>query len=671
MLCKADRDLVARDPGLPGLAALLDPEHVARLLGHPAELTYLRYKPGVNATATARCADGQFFVLRTAPEARFTDYLSRPNWRKHGIWDVAACLVALPVWRDRKIPAARKLRKADPDSLVTFKPNRRFVQRIDGGLRRAFAPGLFDQARAGAYLGEGFGGARLLASDAIKATLDIEWVAGRAADHSPSPELYRRIGARLADLHRHPMRGLCPLPATDPSRSLHDLADLLPDLAPRALHCAAMLSGHHAACRPKVAACHGDFSADQVIVTPDDAVCFIDWDRAGTGDPLCDVASFLARLDYDPSTRQDLSQAFLDGYGMTAEDIRPHRAAALAGLLIEPFRDRHPDWPERCAALLQRVEALLAPLGTPAFHIAQTPATVADALGWTPSEVQCLRLKPGRRAIFRYADTVGRAAYGKLRFGRADRRTPALQSAVRAAGLDGRHGVQVPAVLAEMKEACLWFQEEIKGPDLTCLLLNDTSEDVLRNALRQTGEALARLHTSGVEVARDWTLAQECAVLTQALAAEKARAPENISAFQAVERALAPDIARLETPAEPVLLHRDFYPDQVICSAGGVALLDLDLVAMGDPAVDLGNFLAHLDELALRHHKGLGTTAARDMAFLDGYAAHASLPDMSRITAARRISLARHIHISQRFPDRRHEAEEIIAHLKLNRAGFS
>jgi hypothetical protein len=39
---------------------------------------------------------------------------------------------------------------------------------------------------------------------------------------------------------------------------------------------------------------HGDFSLDQVIIGPDGGLGFIDWDRAGVGNPAADLASAAA-----------------------------------------------------------------------------------------------------------------------------------------------------------------------------------------------------------------------------------------------------------------------------------------------------------------------------------------------------------------------------------------
>ncbi|RME40556.1 MAG: hypothetical protein D6788_03090, partial [Planctomycetota bacterium] len=55
-----------------------------------------------------------------------------------------------------------------------------------------------------------------------------------------------------------------------------------------------------------------------------------------------------------------------------------------------------------------------------------------------------------------------------------------------------------------------------------------------------------------------------------------------------------------EVPAgRPCVLHRDFYERQFTLGREGITLMDLDTLAVGDPAVDWGNFLAHLVLMAL------------------------------------------------------------------------
>lgn len=74
-------------------------------------------------------------------------------------------------------------------------------------------------------------------------------------------------------------------------------------------------------------------------------------------------------------------------------------------------------------------------------------------------------------------------------------------------------------------------------------------------------------------------------------------------------------------PSVPARLHRDLHDKQLLIAPGGpVGLLDLDLSAAGEPALDLANLLTHLH---LRHLQGIvGRTRSRSAlsALLDGYA---------------------------------------------------
>ena len=50
----------------------------------------------------------------------------------------------------------------------------------------------------------------------------------------------------------------------------------------------------------------------------------------------------------------------------------------------------------------------------------------------------------------------------------------------------------------------------------------------------------------------------------------------------------------------PQGIHRDFYPDQVLIDGDHLYVIDFDLYCMGDPALDIGNFMGHIIEHSLR-----------------------------------------------------------------------
>jgi Phosphotransferase enzyme family len=68
------------------------------------------------------------------------------------------------------------------------------------------------------------------------------------------------------------------------------------------------------------------------------------------------------------------------------------------------------------------------------------------------------------------------------------------------------------------------------------------------------------------------------------------------------------------------LVHRDFHDRQVLVGAGGtVGIIDFDTLAIGEPAVDLGNALAHLDLAAAQGLASSARIAEHADAFLSAY----------------------------------------------------
>jgi aminoglycoside phosphotransferase (APT) family kinase protein len=96
--------------------------------------------------------------------------------------------------------------------------------------------------------------------------------------------------------------------------------------------------------------------------------------------------------------------------------------------------------------------------------------------------------------------------------------------------------------------------------------------------------------------------------------------------------------------AEPVLCHGDFTPGQLVRVPGGLALLDLDTVALGDPASDLGRFLAYEAVRAARVERSPAPVAAARAAFLAAYGAPPGGAEptrlLARLWAYQRLNLA-------------------------------
>jgi len=204
--------------------------------------------------------------------------------------------------------------------------------------------------------------------------------------------------------------------------------------------------------------------------------------------------------------------------------------------------------------------------------------------------------RPEKRAVVRLAAPQQETSYVKLV------RPRRLARTVTGARLTVA-GVATPAVQAVDERAGRVTFAELPGRMLYDLLGDPTTTDAdLATVSSAVGGAVRHLHTSTVvaalpshdaaaelDMARRWIhLAAEHQLLGQRAA--------DLHRFldQAADRLAA---AR---PA-PTLLHRDLHDKQLLLDGTDVGLLDFDLAALGDPALDVANLLTHLQ---LRSHQG-------------------------------------------------------------------
>ena len=112
--------------------------------------------------------------------------------------------------------------------------------------------------------------------------------------------------------------------------------------------------------------------------------------------------------------------------------------------------------------------------------------------------------------------------------------------------------------------------------------------------LAAAGVALRRLHHATLELdvairlADEWRRAAEH---LDRIAELLGRRPVALSRLGERLQALVGGIGEFQ----PRTLHGDYHDNQVLLSGPTARILDLDGVAGGDPAVDVGNFLAHID----------------------------------------------------------------------------
>lgn len=234
----------------------------------------------------------------------------------------------------------------------------------------------------------------------------------------------------------------------------------------------------------------------------------------------------------------------------------------------------------------------------PSLGRVSSPATLGRLLGLASEpRLELVRYKPGRKALLRVESVEAGVLYAKVYADAAQRRV-ALARAIADRGVPTPRPALLPAddSLAVQPAARGARLEDLAGPDR-------------ESGLRAAADTLARLHAveppaytpPDDDLDRVRTAGQAVAALVPGLAAESGRLAAEVRS-RLGERA----------GAGAVLLHGDFYDDQVLVGTNGATLLDLDEARRGQPLSDVGTMAAHLS--------ADGAEAARD-AFLEAFGA--------------------------------------------------
>jgi Phosphotransferase enzyme family len=418
-------DVVQRDTALPGLRMLFDPPGMAELLEAQSGLAvssveplYMRYKSRTNCLVSYRVhgSMGASYVYAKALRSSASDKLDKTStasavatWLGPGpvvLRDAAVIVWAHP--NDGKLRtlhhiahnegrgillrhAPGGLRDADSTAFRTlsYKPERRFVAQLQPrahavprAILKIYTASGYEQAiarTAGVVSRDVLRVPLRLAHDKRRRLLFLEWLPGRlAADllssEDPQPGQMALVGEALAELHNGPVNpSMVPSATYDIgtlAKVIVNAEALFPRLEGSLTRLRASLSVISSAFGQPATPVHGDLHLQQVVLSPP-TVGFVDFDRAGAGPPIGDIASCRAHLERDvlsgilsPQRVDDLMEELLIGYARIRQ--RPsspaldiYTAAALAHLLSEPFRLFRPDAFDLTARILDRALALL------------------------------------------------------------------------------------------------------------------------------------------------------------------------------------------------------------------------------------------------------------------------------------------------------------------------
>lgn len=276
-----------------------------------------------------------------------------------------------------------------------------------------------------------------------------------------------------------------------------------------------------------------------------------------------------------------------------------------------------------------------------------------------PASISIMRYRPGRRCLIRYRFPDGRGdVIGKATLKGVHRRSLAVQTHLFANGFaaTAADGIAVPEPLGAVPALGLWLQRAVGGRPLQAMLRHTEATA----AAARAGEALAKLHRSPPAPGRPWSIADELAVLEARLCRLADDRPDLACRAESLLAACRAAAEHLPEGA-PRGIHRDFYPEQVLIDGRSLHLVDLDLYALGDPALDAGNFVAHLIEAAIRE---MGEATALDplrRSFLSRFLALSPAVDPRAVAIYTLLSLARLVQISTTIAGRDHATLDLLA----------
>ena len=623
---------------------------------------------------------------------------------------------------DRRHALLRRVLSECPDlqngtlRTLAYKPERRYVAAVEvEGVPRAVLKlytqfGYRSLETTAIPLGkdQGFESIERIGRSSRRAALAYRWVDGdllqdRITDPGCDLDGVAAAGIAIASLHLREKARKSNHADTDAARTLaiaETLSFLLPELAPRVRRVSEVLASRLADCSTRARITHGDFYAKQVVIAEDHAT-LLDLDELSWGDPMRDLGVFTAHLERDAvgervaaDRAKDAARLLLEGYGSTRAEIDSQVVdlyTAAASLWIAPhfFRGRDIGWQERTETLLERIETLAfakrpqrrkksapadvesfdpaMPFLTSAFDTKRMSAPLARAVDVPYLHIEnarVIRHKRGRRCVIEYqlgassGIVVGsRSLIAKIRAKGLDRATfqRTLDLYANGFGADAADGISVPQAVGVVPSHHMWLQRKGDGiPGEVALLSPDGPRFCSRVA-----EFIHKLQNTKIECSRTHTIRDELDLLHQwipTLAAHHATWRTRLDRLLHACDELGSSM--VDQPFVPA--HRDLHPGQLLAGAGRLFVLDLDLVSLADPALDAGNFIAHITELSLRLRGHADALAECERALTSRLAELAIRDLQPALEVYTTLSLVRHIVLSTRYPDRSHTTEDLL-----------
>lgn len=156
--------------------------------------------------------------------------------------------------------------------------------------------------------------------------------------------------------------------------------------------------------------------------------------------------------------------------------------------------------------------------------------------------------------------------------------------------------ISVPSLLAADESAGIFLTDKAPGHSLHDL----TGDSKFGDSCEATALALIKLHNLPAGDFPALSPKTHLFELSERVRQAGNIFPEFSPLFQQAWNMIETGRSLLSEPFELTCIHTDFYDKQLFIHDGFVTILDNDSLSMGDPAMDAGNFIAHLHLRALQ-----------------------------------------------------------------------
>jgi Ser/Thr protein kinase RdoA (MazF antagonist) len=203
------------------------------------------------------------------------------------------------------------------------------------------------------------------------------------------------------------------------------------------------------------------------------------------------------------------------------------------------------------------------------------------------------------------------------------------------------------------------------------ILSQDSAEQDRAAAVERTGAALAELHSCAPSALRKQRRADE---IRRLRAQAETIGHLNPAIGEQAEGLALKIVSSLEDlSGETTALHADFYDRQVLLSDDAPVILDLDEARLGNPAIDLGLFIAHLERHRLYDRLSSQEVDVFTGALVRGYQSVRPAPPQPAIRLYTGIGLLHLVAEPFRYREARwrQQMENLLTHVEAILGGIS